>query len=336
MQQFPVCGGGDEKDSERFTEPGELNKPDGEGNGCDRTTTTEVDTAQETHLLARSVESTTAARGLRVGDTLMQSNPFQGQGIAYIAPGSAGVAFRISDFVGEFSSPGLPPFTVEKMGPMKKLISYGGSVFEMEENSMAKCGTGGGIWLSSLLIVSWLLENPGWFAGKSVLELGGGAGLGGIAVSLAPFEAASVLITDHEPELIALITQNVEGNRREMSGMDGPPPLTARVTVGLLDWGLGDTDTTRYDIVIASDCVFNATAADFLTAVLQHVKPGGDLFIVNPPEPGRPGMDKLIYALGEHGDVETQTTQITMATMGDAGNSYQKKLMMVHLANFTL
>eukprot|EP00961_Rhodomonas_salina_P190121 2565144-Rhodomonas_salina.2 len=367
-------------------------------------------------------------------DTMIQCNPFQGQGL------DGRTMVGISDFVGIFCSPGRPPFTVERIkGTNNKLISYGENVFTMEENSTGKCGTGGGIWLSSLLMVSWLLEDPGFFSGKSVLELGGGAGLGGVAVGRAPFEAASVKITDHEPELIALIKRNVDGNNTAESvsqsdrkmymandasnapvvvapdasvvvvvpdtavmvvspdtavvvvapdvavvvvallpeatvvvvspdtaavvstpdldaarvedeaasatvePLTSRPSVCRRATVGHLDWGHGDTDTTRYDIVIASDCVFNATAADFLEAVLQHVKPGGDLFIVNPPEPGRPGMDKLVYALAEHGEIEIRTTPMTMTNSvgGEIGNeeeesrpSFQKMLMMIHLSNF--
>ena len=54
------------------------------------------------------------------------------------------------------------------------------------------------------------------------------------------------------------------------------------------------------------------------------------LVLTNPTEKGRPGIDQVIYALQERGDVTHETVAITMEPEG-----YQKEIIIVHMRNYS-
>ena len=238
-------------------------------------------------------------------DTLIQHNPFMGQKVrsncAYVLmtmdwqvviTNNERVMSRVEDFVGVFSTaaienagmfasptPQLPIVRVRRTSDTCKEVTCDGKTFEVTElpPTDKESGTGGGCWLSTFVMVPWLMRSADSFIGKDVLEMGAGAGLNGIMLACAQLKLSSITITDHIPSLISLIKGNVAAN-------SGSLIITPQVS--LLDWNdISETDT--YDVIIASDCVFSATRASFSTALFKHLKPGGDLFMVNPPEPGK-------------------------------------------------
>ena len=91
------------------------------------------------------------------------------------------------------------------------------------------------------------LTKPDCSAGKSILELGSGTGLAGIAAAAA-FQNARVVLTDLDIALPAL-RHNVSLNGKT---------ITDRVSVKECDWENPSEDVLKgpYDCIIAADCVW--------------------------------------------------------------------------------
>ncbi|CDO56561.1 hypothetical protein DV495_002306 [Geotrichum candidum] len=123
--------------------------------------------------------------------------------------------------------------------------------------------------------------------GKTVLELGAGAGLPSIVSSLS---ASKVVVTDYpDPDLL----QNLEKNR-VASGID--PAISDRIAVEGYIWGESIADLTKhlpnneekFDFVILSDLVFNHTEHHkLLKTSKMAVKPetGRILVVFSPHRP---------------------------------------------------
>lgn len=62
------------------------------------------------------------------------------------------------------------------------------------------------IWASSFALASWLQNEPGYVAGKVILEIGAGIGLPSF---IASSYASSVIISDHLPEAIQWMDLNI-------------------------------------------------------------------------------------------------------------------------------
>ena len=132
---------------------------------------------------------------------------------------------------------------------------------------------GGKLWASAQLLVTHILAHED-LAGATVLELGAGAGLAGLAA--LHLGAASVTVSDTPavPELLALLAKNAAAN---------PQPGTGAVAhVSPLDW----TDDGRcgaFDVVLASDVLYHEELAQPLArTVAAHLKPGGSAHLVCP------------------------------------------------------
>jgi SAM-dependent methyltransferase len=127
--------------------------------------------------------------------------------------------------------------------------------------------TGVAVWNSGVLLTRLLDKinsiDESIFKGKTVLELGCGAGLASIA--LAKFDAASVLATDANEEVLKLAQQNLELNN-----------VTNVAKTVALRWGM--LDASEYDsvadIVIGSDLTYNSgswlSLAETMATVLKQ------------------------------------------------------------------
>lgn len=63
------------------------------------------------------------------------------------------------------------------------------------------------MWESGITIARYLYHNRERFAGKTLLDLGSGTGIAGLA-SLKFTEGTSVIMTDYTEEILALLREN--------------------------------------------------------------------------------------------------------------------------------
>jgi predicted nicotinamide N-methyase len=189
----------------------------------------------------------------------------------------------------------------------QKVIHFGGydrlpiHIMEMDES---EGGIGCGIWLSSLVLSSWIIRNKHMFNNKTVLELGCGVGLCGLTVAHYT-KPLRLTLTDNDVSLFDCLKGNVESNSSKINII----PSTIRY-----DWNCAknETGTSKYDMILASDCVYHTTKDILLDAILCNLKLDGYFVIANPPDWNRPGFDEFIYALQQHGEVSIERANIIM------------------------
>jgi SAM-dependent methyltransferase len=68
-------------------------------------------------------------------------------------------------------------------------------------------------------------------------------------------------------------------------------------------------DTDKYDVVIASDCVYRNTGSDLAKAIKKYLAPGGALIVLNPY---RDGWDEFAYSMLEWGEGRAQVGEETI------------------------
>lgn len=122
------------------------------------------------------------------------------------------------------------------------------------------------IWESSIALADALFD-AGDVAGRSAIELGAGAGLGGLA---AGHLGASVVQTDYAAEALELSRRNAFRN-----GISG------------IDCRFGDwhdwRDTVRYDLIVGADILYDSDAHAPVQAILdRNLAPGGYALLTDP------------------------------------------------------
>lgn len=104
-------------------------------------------------------------------------------------------------------------------------------------------------------------------SGRRTLELGAGIGAAGLA---AAARGADVVLSDREPEALALLTRNRDRNH-----------LSAQV-VGL-DFTKPPKDLGQFDLILASDVFYgDGMMAGVLRFLRQHLTPEGLALITDP------------------------------------------------------
>jgi len=143
------------------------------------------------------------------------------------------------------------------------------------------------VWPSSVILAGKLLELEG--AGRTALELGCGVGLSTLAATTAGFD---VLSTDYYEDALDVTRANVFRNLG----------LSARTR--LVDWRNVPRDLGSFDLVFASDVLYEKEYALLLPIILCRVlKPGGIALIA---DPGRVAAPMFIEACEAHGLVVRQ------------------------------
>jgi len=140
------------------------------------------------------------------------------------------------------------------------------------------------IWPSSIELARYCLEDLA-LDGRSVLELGCGLGVSGIAAAMA---GAQVTLSDYEEDALAFARWNVLKNlRREEQ--------RARVRFQLLDWRAPGTPG-RFDLVLGSDIIYERSlAGDLLRLLDSTLRPGGVAVLTDPDrEPGREFISRAL------------------------------------------
>jgi predicted nicotinamide N-methyase len=138
------------------------------------------------------------------------------------------------------------------------------------------------VWPSSIVLAGKLLELGG--AGRRALELGCGVGLSTLAATSAGFD---VLSTDYYEDALDVTRANVFRN------------LGTRARTRLVDWRHFPDDLGTFDLVFASDVLYEKEYAELLPSILKRVlEPDGVAMIA---DPGRLAAPIFVEACGENG-----------------------------------
>jgi protein N-lysine methyltransferase METTL21A len=131
-------------------------------------------------------------------------------------------------------------------------------------------GCGGQLWPAGMVLSKYMLRyhGSGSLRGKSIVEIGAGGGLVGLAVALGceTDDSHKIYITDQNP-MLALMRKNISLNR-----------LEGKVVAEIYDWGTAPPSTIapqisgHYpDIVLAADCVYFEPAFPLLLQTLDDL-----------------------------------------------------------------
>lgn len=139
------------------------------------------------------------------------------------------------------------------------LLPSGNSVTLSESTAIVSHGTTGLVtWDAALYLAEWAIENPAAFTDRTILELGSGAGLTGLAICKACCPRAYIFSDCH-----AQVLEQLRGNIL-LNGFSLEPhtPIDAgssKVTVAQLDWDevtASQLSAFQADVVIAADVLY--------------------------------------------------------------------------------
>ena len=138
------------------------------------------------------------------------------------------------------------------------------------------------VWPSSIVLASKLMDLKG--RGKTALELGCGVGLSTLAATSAGFD---VLSTDYYEDALDVTRANVFRN------------LGTIARTRLVDWRHLPVDLGTFDLVFASDVLYEKEYAELLPVLLRGLlAPTGVALIA---DPGRVAAPVFVEACAEHG-----------------------------------
>jgi predicted nicotinamide N-methyase len=123
-------------------------------------------------------------------------------------------------------------------------------------------------WPSARVLAERISKIPG--EGRPLLELGCGIGLVSLAAAAAGFQA---LATDYYADALEFTAANAERN-----GLDN-------VDTRLIDWRKLPPDLDRYDVIVASDVLYEAPQARLIAGILARALHRTGLALVS--DPGR-------------------------------------------------
>ncbi|XP_073755652.1 protein-lysine N-methyltransferase EEF2KMT isoform X5 [Callorhinus ursinus] len=160
----------------------------------------------------------------------------------------------------------------------------GDSVTLSESTAIVSHGTTGLVtWDAALYLAEWAIENPATFAHRTVLELGSGAGLTGLAICKTCCPSTYVFSDCH-----SCVLEQLRGNIL-LNGLSLEPDTTdperhpghnahdtesPRVTVAQLDWDVvtaPELAAFRPDVIIAADVLYCPETVMSLVRVLQRL-----------------------------------------------------------------
>ncbi|XP_075755367.1 protein-lysine N-methyltransferase EEF2KMT isoform X1 [Pelodiscus sinensis] len=167
------------------------------------------------------------------------------------------------------------------------LLATGDSVTLLETVAIISQGTTGLVtWDAALYLAEWAIENSAIFSNRTILELGSGTGLTGIAICKTCHPKAYVFSDCHhcvlgqlkenihlngfvlESETVNHAKQQSQSQRAEVTDLQGP-----KITVAELDWDSVTKEQLsklQADVVIAADVVYDPEITLSLISVLQQ------------------------------------------------------------------
>jgi predicted nicotinamide N-methyase len=143
------------------------------------------------------------------------------------------------------------------------------------------------LWPSALALARTVAARS--VGGRHVVELGCGLGLPSIVAALG---GARVLATDWSPDAVAMAADNAARNGAQLETL-------------VCSWATPAAIAERgpFDLVLASDVLYEARDVDLLLAALPRlVAPGGEAWIA---DPGRAHAERFLAAARERFDLRT-------------------------------
>ncbi len=154
------------------------------------------------------------------------------------------------------------------------------------------------------VVLADALASMGPLDGRSVLELGAGVGLTGLA---ARHLGGSVVQTDHAPEALELARRNAL-----LNGIDG-------ITQTVADWAQWDVPG-RFDLIVGSDILYDGSAHAPIAGVLEASLADGGIVVLS--DPGRTATPLFVRDMCAAGwDVRQVTHRIDAIHQVRAGET---------------
>ncbi|KAL8775674.1 MAG: hypothetical protein Q9209_000170 [Squamulea sp. 1 TL-2023] len=128
------------------------------------------------------------------------------------------------------------------------------------QNDPTKCG--GQLWPGGMVLAKYVLRTKMiQLQGRTILELGAGSGLVGLALSLHHIQPSSIYLTDLPP-ILPLLEHNIALNPSQMS-----------VTAHVVEWGslIPAAVPSSPEILLAADCVYFEPAFPLLLQTMQEI-----------------------------------------------------------------
>ncbi|KAJ5373570.1 hypothetical protein N7517_005576 [Penicillium concentricum] len=125
-----------------------------------------------------------------------------------------------------------------------------------------KDGCGGQLWPAGMALAKYLLSrHAADLSDKTIVELGAGGGLVGLAMARGCHLEHPIYITDQQP-MFSLMKSNIQLNN-----------LGPKATAAILNWGepIPNQIPSRPDVIIAADCVYFEPAFPLLITTLQDL-----------------------------------------------------------------
>jgi predicted nicotinamide N-methyase len=140
-------------------------------------------------------------------------------------------------------------------------------------------------WPGGQAVARYVLDNPGCVAGRRVLDVGAGCGVGAMAALRAG--AASVTANDTDPLALASVAANAHANGLDDALSDGRLTLDARDLLfgtSARSASAAAEALSCYDVVMAGDMCFISTIAASMRAVLAAAAaaPGATTLLGDP------------------------------------------------------
>ncbi|XP_032768615.1 protein-lysine N-methyltransferase EEF2KMT isoform X2 [Rattus rattus] len=152
------------------------------------------------------------------------------------------------------------------------LLPSGDSVTLSESTAIVSHGTTGLVtWDAALYLAEWAIENPAAFTDRTILELGSGAGLTGLAICKACYPRAYVF-SDCHAQVLEQLRRNVLLNGFSLELHTPIDSGSPKVTVAQLDWDevtSSQLSAFQADTVIAADVLYCGEVTLSLVRVLK-------------------------------------------------------------------
>ncbi|CAG8056555.1 unnamed protein product [Penicillium salamii] len=151
----------------------------------------------------------------------------------------------------------------ENSAAVTTAVSFDGLLKEpLKLKEDIKDGCGGQLWPAGMALAKYLLSRHATdLTDKSIVELGAGGGLVGLAIARGCQLEHPIYITDQEP-MFSLMKDNIRLNN-----------LDPNATAAILNWGepIPSQIPSKPDVIIAADCVYFEPAFPLLITTLQEL-----------------------------------------------------------------